>query len=197
MKGMNFVVFLACSGVGFLLGHFIPDPTWATFTSILVSYHLFLGWLLLTAENDVGLANSIGHTMMAHLAALAVVIGIGMGRHYVPFFGIVRYFIPAMAPFERDWIFSVTKSVKVFGAAVEPATTVDWSNVEPTREDEDAWLQHLSTRHPLSVKSGMTVREEYRQFVLARAKARAAAAATAASTASAAPTSAGLETGTN
>jgi hypothetical protein len=175
LKGMNTVVFLACSLVGYLLGHYIPDATWATFTSILVSYHLFLGWLLLTAEQKVGFSLPVGHTIVTHLACLAAVVGLGLGRHYIPMFGIIRYFIPAIAPFERDWLFNGAEKTK---KPAVPVAAVDVPKVEATAEDYDAWLKYLSTRHPSSVKRGLTVKEEYEQFIAARAQRRAMAEST-------------------
>ncbi len=165
---MNAVVFLICSGVGFLLGRYLPEGAWAAYGSILISYHLFLGWLLITADRKVAFSLPIFSTIVTHSACLIVVVGFAVGRHYIPFFGIIRYLLPAMAPFERNWLFSGGKAQQV-SPAPPPVSTI----IDSTAEDDEEWLRHLSTRHPLSVKRGMTVRQEYEQFMLARVNNRA------------------------
>jgi len=158
-----------------MAGHFLPDALWAALTSILISYHLFLGWLLFTADNKVGFSLPVGHTIVTHLACLALVVGLAISRHYIPFFGLLRYLIPGIAPFERDWLFNAADGKKNVVATAPP---VEAPHVEATLEDYDAWLKHLSTRHPSSVKRGMTVKQEYENFIAARAKNRALAEST-------------------
>jgi hypothetical protein len=174
---MNFVVFAVCAGIGYLLGRFIPDPTWAAFVSILVSYHLFLGWLLLTAEHEVGFSLPVGHTIMTHLACLTVVVLLGVGRHYIPLFGIIRYFIPAMAPFERDWLFNAD-DVKKKPAPVPTVAAADVPEIEATQDDYDAWVKHLATRHFSTIKRGTSVKEQYQEFIAERHRNRPASTST-------------------
>ena len=102
---MKLGVFLICSGVGYLLGHYLPDP-WSTYASILISYHLFLFCLVITADHDAGFALPVVSNDCCPRACLAVLIGLAIGRRYVPFLGIVRMFVPALAPFECNWLFS-------------------------------------------------------------------------------------------
>jgi len=98
----------------------------AAYLSVLVSYHLYLGFLVMVQEKETGFALPIAHTIVSHLACLVVVVGIAFGRHYIPFFGILRLFIPAMAPFEVDWLFSGSKKKNAPGAAIEfhPPTSI-------------------------------------------------------------------------
>ena len=102
---MRLIVFLICSGIGYVLGHYLPEP-WASYVSILVSYHLFLGWLVITAEHEGGLALPVLPTVLTHAACLALLIGLAMGRRSVPILGLVGIFVPGLAPFESDWLFS-------------------------------------------------------------------------------------------
>jgi len=102
---MRLIVFLICSGIGYVLGHYLPEP-WASYVSILVSYHLFLGWLVITAEHEGGLALPVLPTVLTHAACLALLIGLAMGRRSVPVLGLVGIFVPGLAPFESDWLFS-------------------------------------------------------------------------------------------
>src|ERR1035441_10714543 len=102
---MKLVVFLICSGIGYLLGTYLPDP-WSAYVSILVSYHLFLFWLVITADHETGFSMPVLSTILTHAACLALLVGLAFGRRYVPFLGLVRMFVPALAPFECNWLFS-------------------------------------------------------------------------------------------
>jgi hypothetical protein len=98
----------------------------AAYLSVLISYHLYLGFLVMVQEKETGFALPIAHTVVSHLACLAVVVGIAFGRHYIPFFGIVRLFIPALAPFEVNWLFSGSKKKNALSSAIEfhPAASI-------------------------------------------------------------------------
>src|ERR1035438_7377322 len=106
LDGKDILAFAVASLLGYLAGAFLPPGEWAIYTSILVSYHLFLAWLVITADHKTGFSLPIISTLLTHLACMAVVLTLGMGRHYVPFFGIFRYGIAALAIFERNWLFS-------------------------------------------------------------------------------------------
>ena len=80
-----------------VLRHLLPDTAWATYTYILVTFHLILAFKVLTADKKAGLSLPIGQTILTHAACLAVIVGIAMLRHHIPFFGIIRYFRSGMA----------------------------------------------------------------------------------------------------
>ena len=82
---MNAIVFVICSIVGFVLGRYLPAGAWAAYGSILISYHLFLAWLMLTADRKVGFSLPILSTILTHMACLIVVVGLTVGRHYHSF----------------------------------------------------------------------------------------------------------------
>lgn len=103
---MKTVGFLICSGIGYLIGHYMGSGALAAYLSILVSYHLYLGFLVMMAEKEASLSMPMAQTLITHAACLALVIGIAMGRHSIPFFGLIRLFIPGIAPFEVNWLFS-------------------------------------------------------------------------------------------
>lgn len=114
---MKTVGFLVCSGIGYLIGHYMGSGALAAYLSILVSYHLYLGFLTMMAEKEASRSMPIGQTIITHAACLALVIGIAIGRHSIPFFGLIRLMIPGIAPFEVNWLFS--------GGRKKPATTQD------------------------------------------------------------------------
>jgi hypothetical protein len=201
--GKNTVVFLICSAIGYVVGRQLPADDWAIFTSILLSYHLFLGWLVLTAEHDAGFSMPIITTIVTHLACVALVVAFAMGRHAIPFFGLIRYLIPGLAPFERDWLFradsskkekapavarttkSVSKADKAEAAAAAAAARAAIVD-SATGEDYEAWRQYLIHRDPASRKPGMSIKEEYEDWLVARVKGRDAADAASADPAGAA-----------
>jgi hypothetical protein len=98
--------FLICSGIGYLIGHYMGNGALAAYLSILVSYHLYLGFLVMIAEKETGFSLPIAQSIVTHTACLALVVGIAMGRHSIPFFGVISLLIPAIAPFEVTWLFS-------------------------------------------------------------------------------------------
>jgi hypothetical protein len=83
LDGKDVVVFAGLAG--YFVGRLMPPGWWAIYMSILVSYHLFLAWLVLTADHDAGISMPIVSTITTHLACMVVVVGLGMGRHFVPF----------------------------------------------------------------------------------------------------------------
>jgi len=103
---MRRVGFLVCTLIGYLLGHFLPAGAWSAYVPILVSYHLYLVWLVMIADHETGISMPPAHAILTHSAFLAALIGLAMGRHFVPFFGVVRIFVPSLAPFECGMLFS-------------------------------------------------------------------------------------------
>jgi hypothetical protein len=192
---MRLAVFLVCSGIGYLLGHYLPEP-WASYVSILVSYHLFLAFLLITAEHEPGFSfPPIVSIVFTHAACLALLIGLAMGRRYVPILGLVRIFVPGLAPFECEWLFSAGKKKKVASeseisskagakadgsAAAGTSATVASSpavSAEPTYtfDDHDAWLRYLGQTNRPFRKPGLSVGDEFKLWHEARAQRRTAA----------------------
>jgi len=178
--GLNSIVFVVCSVIGYLLGRFLPQGPWAAYVSILISYHLYLAWLVYAAEEKAGVALPVGHTIITHLAFLLVVVGFAYARHHIPFFGLIRLFVPALAPFERMWLFgeSAKKKEEVpdsAAAAESEALSAQDAIMSATAEDNEAWIQYLSTRDSRLRRPGITVKEEYGRWMIARVNRRSSA----------------------
>jgi len=172
---MKIAVYVFCSILGYLAGYFLPIA-WFPYDSILISYHLFLGWLVIDADHKTGLSLPIFSTILTHLACITVVVFLGVGRHYIPFFWLVRYLIPALAPFEVTWLFGggrEKKAVSVTEAADAAARAS--AAAAATGEDYEEWLRYLAQRSPSSRKPGTTLKDEYEHWLVARAKSRTAA----------------------
>jgi hypothetical protein len=175
-KPADLIAFFACAFLGFFVSTILPAGPWAVFGSMLVFYHLFLTWLIIDADRKVGLSLPIALAIVTHLACLAVVITYGMGRDVVPFFGFLRYGIASIAVFERKWLFNESRKKEEKAPIAAPVSaTAAATLATASADDYDAWVQHLATRNPLSRKPGMSVQDEYEQWLLARAKKRAAA----------------------
>ena len=170
-KPADVAAFILSALLGYLAASFLPEGAWASYTFILLSYHLFLTWLVIDADRKRGVALPILPAILTHLACLALIVTVGMGRNSIPFYAFLRFGIAGLALFERDWIFSVGRKVEEEYPATAPVSAVV---AEASADDHDAWLQHLAQRNPLSRKPGMSIQDEYQEFLAARSKNRLA-----------------------
>ena len=193
---MRLIVFLACSGIGYVLGHYLPEP-WASYVSILVSYHLFLAWLVITAEHEGGLSLPVLPTVLTHAACLALLIGLAMGRRQAPILGLASIFVPGLAPFESNWLFGGGRPKKnadpkaagdlqgsrndaiaqdrISSDGVREATSDELGEAEAeyTANDHTAWLRYLAHPRRAFRKPGLTVAQEFKLWQAARVRYKA------------------------
>lgn len=182
-----------------VLKHLLPDTALATFTYILVSYHIVLAFKVFTAEKQAALSLPLWQTILTHSAVLGLLIGLGIGRHAIPFFSVIRYFLPGLAPFEAEWLFSggqpkienLTDDAAIMAATVhvEPgqAGTKGSSSaaaapapslyMASTGDDYNEFLELMRQGKRPFRKPGQSVTKEFELWLAARAKSRAAAAA--------------------
>jgi hypothetical protein len=174
-KPADLIAFLVCAVVGYFVGSLLPEGSWAVYTSILVFYHLFLAWLVVDSGRDHGFSLPVGSTIATHLACLAIVIAYAAAHGVIPLFGLLRYGVAALALFERNWLFSDGRErIPEAKVLVAPVSAEAVSSVEEaSAEDYDAWMQHLAHRNSLTRKPGVTIQQEYEQWMMARAKSRA------------------------
>ena len=177
LRPADFIVFLLCGALGYVVASLFPEGPWSPYISILVSYHLFLAWLVINASHQAGFALPIGPTIVTHLACLMVVIALPYIRHSVPMFWLIQYCIPALAPFERMWLFSAERKKEETPIAAPVSVLAADVIAEATVEDNEEWLQYLAQPNRPRRKPGTSVGQEYEQWLLDRAKKRAAAAA--------------------
>jgi hypothetical protein len=181
-----------------MLGHILPDAAWATYAYILVVYHIVLAFKVFTSDKKAALSLPIGQAILTHLACIGVLIGIAVLRHQVPFFGIIRLFLPGLAPFEASWLFSgeqvkierLNDDMAIQAATVHVEPSADGA-VSPTQvpaaapvslyhsstgEDFDEFLKMMQQGKRPFRKPGISVRDEYELWLAHRAKTRSAAA---------------------
>lgn len=168
---MRFVVFVICSLIGFAIGNYLLTGAAAAFVSVMVSYHLYLAYLIATTVKKTGISLPLGQTAVTHLAFLIVLVALPYLRHYIPFFSIVKLFVPALAPFEAKWLFSDEKSSKREddGKVVALPQPAEDLLKTATGEDHEAFLEYM--RHPERRfrKHGRGIREEYALWLADRA----------------------------
>jgi hypothetical protein len=163
--------------------------------SIFVSFHLFLAWLVVSADRETGFSLPIATTIFTHLACLvvvylcsALVLAISGAGLFVPFYVVlflrpVRYIvalcIPGLAIFERFWLFSgggkkkeVVLTPEAVAAAAESAAVADAA----TAGDYEEWLGYVARQKRPFPKPGTSLKVEYERWLVARARNRAAVA---------------------
>ena len=79
LKGSDWLALICACALGFLAGLFVPQGWWSIYTSILLSYHLFLAWLLVTAKDKVQTVRPLSYAIAIHAACLASLLILGMG----------------------------------------------------------------------------------------------------------------------
>jgi hypothetical protein len=72
-------VYFVCGMAGLGLYFFTKGWVWAPYVATLLTYHLFLVWLLLTTEKKVGLPHNIVATVSGHLLVIVLVIASNFG----------------------------------------------------------------------------------------------------------------------
>jgi hypothetical protein len=179
--GKNGAVYLVCALIGFAVSSLLPPGAWSVFAYLLVTYHLYLGYHVMIAEHETGLSLPVFSTILTHLACLALVVCFALGRGHIPFFGWIRIFVPALAPFERDWLFKArirnTKKpapISKGEASQKAAAVANAITATVTVDDYEEWLKYLAQPNRPPRKPGLSVQDEYKQWLLARAKAKLA-----------------------
>ena len=168
---MKLVAYLLCTAVGYLAGHYLPESPATPYLPLLISYHLFLlyliAWVAITGEQRIGLSTPLPMAIISHLACLGALIGIVMGRQYVPLFGLLQYVVPGLAPFEVKAIFEGAKSGH---GPVEPGRMPAGSS-----DDYAEFLLYLKQGKRRFERAGRSINDEYAAWLKDRAKKRAVA----------------------
>ena len=98
-----------CGALGFGAGLMVPDPSWGSAVAILVSYHLFLIWLVISGDDEAGMSQGLFVTIFTHLACVFLMVAMARTLRYMPMFRIARYSVAALALFERKWLFAISR----------------------------------------------------------------------------------------
>ncbi|MGA2650283.1 MAG: hypothetical protein ABSF28_07160 [Terracidiphilus sp.] len=196
LEGPDIFAYMVSDVLGMLVFFWLRPTsiTLAITASIFVSFHLFLAWLVVTADHETGFSLPVVSTIVTHLSCLvivylcsALIAAISASALFLPIYLLlplrpIRYIlalcIPGLAIFERYWLFSggvkkkevpLTPEAQVLAA--ETAAVADAA----TANDYDDWLQFVARQKPPFPKPGSSLKVEYERWLLARAKTRAAA----------------------
>ena len=161
------VAFVVACLIGYGVGTFLPAGAWHAYTSVLVAYHLFLAWLIIMSEDEAGLSFHPVSTLLTHGAFLCTVVAILLARRHIPFFSFFGMGITALAYFEKQWLFGGERSR---AKAMQNRTHVPLSVIASSSNDYRDWTRHLSQRKTSSVIHGASLKDEYEQWVKARAQ---------------------------
>jgi len=189
LEGPDIAAFFVAGLMGYLVSTLVPPGLWSTLTYVLVSYHIFLVWLVLTGERDAAIQLPIVSTIITHLACLTLVLPLGFARHFLSMFlagihpsltvllllifmrfllpvtSVLRYAVTALAVFERYWLFSADEVQKVNRPIeVAPSPVLQAATADDMRD----WQQHLAQMKPGSRPMGSSLKAEYEQWLLAR-----------------------------
>ena len=85
-KISDWLALIAAAAMGFLAGLFVPAGSWSIFASMLISYHLFLDWLVLTSEKKIEMVRPFSYPATLHFASIVVIGSLGTARFIVPHF---------------------------------------------------------------------------------------------------------------
>jgi hypothetical protein len=194
LKPSDVGAYLICNILGLLVFFWLmPNIYLATMVSVFLSFHLFLAWLVISADHETGFSLPLVSSIVTHIAFLVVVylcsallLALPGAMRVLPIYLwfflrpiriILGFGAPGMAIYERYWLFSggatkkeVPLTAEQAAVAAETAAVADAA----TANDYDEWLQHVKRQKPPFPKPGSSLKAEYERWLLARAKARAA-----------------------
>jgi hypothetical protein len=188
LEPVDYAAYMVSDILGLLVFFWLmPNITLAVIAATLVSFHLFLAWLVITADHETGFSMPIGSTIFTHLSCLiivflcsALIIALSEAGFFLPFYLLmllrpVRYIlaicIPGIAIFERFWLFSgkvTKKEVLPFAAPIKAVVA------EATADDHAEWLQFVARQPRPFPRPGTTLQSEYERWMVARAKIKSA-----------------------
>lgn len=110
IRTTDWLALIVAGAIGYAAGLLAPTGWWSILISMLISYHVFLGWLVLTAKKKLEVMRPLSYAAMSHVACLVVIVSLGSGRIVVPHFDVVCCGVSVLAYFERDWLFQTAKT---------------------------------------------------------------------------------------
>jgi hypothetical protein len=186
-KPSDLVAFIISIGIAFFTASYLPKGPWATYTFLLVAYHLFLVWIVVDSSYESGLSLPIVSTILTHLSYLAISVAIGLAAVYIQSFTLLRILVlivavVVLARSECDSLFkarSKNKTNKKVSAskaeAAQKAAAVENAvAAAATVDDYEEWLKYLAQPNRPPRKPGLSVQDEYKQWLVARARSRMA-----------------------
>jgi hypothetical protein len=158
MKGI--LVVLGC-GFGYVISRFIPDGPLAVLLPLLVSYHLLLGVLVITAMQDKGHKLNLIPAILTHAAFFVLLLIAATAGAMIPYFEYLRFLLPALAYVELTVLFR--------GKGGRAAEGHDAASNSTAEDYEDFILYMRGNNRPFQ-RPGFTIRDEFNCWLAHRAK---------------------------
>jgi hypothetical protein len=163
---MKLLAFAFCSFIGYRVGLDLPTGAFAAYLPIVLSYHLFLAFLVISYEHEPMFPLPVFATLITRLGFMGFVIVLAMASNFLPYSGAIRLLIPCLALFECALLFSLGSPRK---GSVSPLLTA-------TVEEYDQFVKLATLGKRPFRKPGRTVEEEYERWLAARSRTRNASA---------------------
>jgi hypothetical protein len=158
MKGI--LVILGC-GFGYVISRFAPDGPLAIYFPLLVSYHLLLAVLVVTAMQDKGHKLNPISAALTHAAFFVLLLIAATAGGMIPYFEYWRFLLPALAYVELTLLFR--------GRRMQSAESGDAAS-NSTAEDYEEFILYMRGSDRPFAKPGLTIRDEFNCWLAHRAK---------------------------
>jgi hypothetical protein len=160
---MKFFVLLLSGILCFTIARFAPDGPLAVFLPIMISYHIFLAYLVTSFPKEAEL--SIGAGLFIHLLCVCILAAFVLVQDFVPYITLVRCSIPAFAFVESGLLWSTRR-----GQAQGKRAASILSKC--TSEDYDDFVEYMRHADRRFARAGRSVNEEFALFVKSRSRGR-------------------------
>ncbi|MGP8253207.1 MAG: hypothetical protein ACLQHF_14345 [Terracidiphilus sp.] len=157
------VAILSC----WVISNYLLEGATGAYVSVLFAYHLFLAFLIAYMDWSGGFKLPVQQAVTIHAAVLILLLGFIAARSYIPAFGLVSAFAPAIAFLEVELIFG--KQKKQHESEIIPVLPYAAS-----ANDYSEFLHYLKQPGRQFAKAGRPVQEEYGFWLAERNKIRAA-----------------------
>jgi hypothetical protein len=160
MKG---IVLVLCGLIGYLVSRFLPEGALAIYAPMLISYHLLIGFLVVTTIQDKGVKLSITPAILTHFAFFVLLIVVAEARDLIPYFEYARFALPALALLESALLFSGKGKRSKSGDDVEMASGC-------SAEEYEEFIHYLRQNERTFSRPGASVKEEFNTWLAYRSK---------------------------
>jgi hypothetical protein len=192
-------VYLICVLLGLIVHLMLRPASWASFAGLMITYHLFLLYILLGSDKESSPSYNKPITIAGHLLCVALLTA---GKALLPYayrevthtlppveevafslwgwkvIAVLQYLITyGLAAYERDFLFAgerkkYAKKVGLVNPLSVPAlVAVNGIPLAPaTGEDHRQWLEDRERRKAVLYAPGTSTQHEFEQWLRARGK---------------------------
>jgi hypothetical protein len=162
---MKFIALIVAILSGWVINDYLLGGAAGAYVSVLFAYHFLLVFLVAYMDWSGGFNLPVKRAVSVHTAVLIVLAGFIAARSYIPAFGLVAVFVPALAFFEVEWIFGKQRKV-------DRSDIVSTNPYSASPQDYAEFLQYLKQPGRQFAKPGRPVQEEYGFWLAERVRAR-------------------------